>query len=336
MRQLVPTLAFSLSLFSSLPAMATDSSSQNPVRKIRSPLTHTLGSHSIHVLPRQPFRITQNHASKDKGPLIYTRGGEVMTGNVTLHAIYWIPDKLQDGSSTELSDTYMNLQNQMLDDFFGHGLSSNLTQYYQTIQGVTTYISGKGSFDGAYIHRDPFPESSCQASNTPDNCMTDADIQTEIQKLADLNGWQGGMQHLYMIYTSKGEDICDDSSKKSACANADWCGYHGHVDQNPPILYAVMPYGDPDGCGYSKSPNQNPEADATLTTASHEISEAMTDPIDAWASYRGNEIADLCDNTGTGRNTWLSGRANQMWNGHYYALEQEYNNHTKTCVNAGP
>jgi hypothetical protein len=49
----------------------------------------------------------------------------------------------------------------------------------------------------------------------------------------------------------------------------------------------------------------------------------------------GNEIGDLCAyNYGT--LTWASNTANEMWNGHFYLLQQEFDNHAGGCIQIGP
>jgi hypothetical protein len=70
--------------------------------------------------------------------------------------------------------------------------------------------------------------------------------------------------------------------------------------------------------------------------ASHEISESITDPLlDAWFTAQGNEIGDLC-NFDYGTNTWDEGAANQNWSGHFFELQQEFDNHVSACVQVGP
>ncbi len=301
-----------------------------------SPLNHTVDNHVIHVLPKTPIRQARAAmATKNPGPLLYAKGGSVMN-DVTIYAIYWAPPKLQNGAPALMSSAYQALQTQLISDYPGHGLANNNTQYYQNINGAISYISSQGRFGGSYIDTSPYPNSKCKASTTPNTCITDADIAAKAQEVAALNGWPSGLNSLFMIYTSKGEDVCDDSSASSQCANTDYCGYHSYTDQtSPTLIYAIMPYGDPVGCGGAKTPNNNPAAEAAMNTASHEITEAITDPlIDAWATADGEEIADICG--GFGAFTWKSGTANQMWNGHFYALQQEYNNHTKSCVSIGP
>lgn len=325
----------SLGLFLPCSALAQE---QNAVRMVQAagPLTHNVGDHAIHVLPKAPVRAARAAmATKNPGPLLYSKGGSVMN-NVTIYAIYWAPPTLQNGTPALMSSAYQALQTRLITDYPGHGLANNNTQYYQNIDGKVSYISSQGRFGGAYIDTSPYPESNCKASTTPHTCITDADIAAKVQEVAALKGWDGGLNNLFMVYTSKGEDVCDDSTAFSSCANIDYCGYHGHTGQTSPVfIYAIMPYGDPAGCGGAKTPNNSPAAEAAMNTASHEIAEAITDPlIDAWMTADGEEIADICGGYGT--NTWKSGTANQMWNGHFYELQQEYNNHTKSCVSIGP
>jgi hypothetical protein len=295
----------------------------------------------IHFLPKHPVRAARSiaYAVKDTGPLKYF-GGSVMTGNVTLYAIYWAPPQLQNGNTASMASSYRQLQSRLLADFPYHGLASNLTQYYQQTGGVKTYISGQMTFGGEYVDTTPYPSSLCPASTTPDACITDADIQKEVKKVMALKGWKGGTHSIFMVYTAKDEDVCDSTSPNSQCANLDYCGYHSYIAQTTPVVYAIMPYGDPIGCGTPQNPNNLPAAEAAASTASHEISEAVTDPlINGWMSAQGSEIADLCDYIASSagyKNTWKNGTANQMWNGHYYELELEYDNHTKSCVTVGP
>jgi Phosphate-induced protein 1 conserved region len=98
-----------------------------------------------------------------------------------------------------------------------------------------------------------------------------------------------------------------------------------------------MPYADTKYCwGNYSSPNGAADADAAASVASHELTEAITDPLlDAWYSSTGAEIGDLCA-WKFGSNAWDSNNANQMWNGHYYELQLEYSNHVNDCVLVGP
>jgi hypothetical protein len=73
-----------------------------------------------------------------------------------------------------------------------------------------------------------------------------------------------------------------------------------------------MPFGSLSACAAGQpSPNGVAAADAVTDVASHEITEAITDPfLNAWFDSSANEIGDLCAyNYGT--NTWDGGLANE-------------------------
>jgi hypothetical protein len=97
----------------------------------------------------------------------------------------------------------------------------------------------------------------------------------------------------------------------------------------PTCLSAALAAGQP-------SPNGVAAADAVTDVASHEITEAITDPfLNAWFDSSANEIGDLCAyNYGT--NTWDGGLANEQWNGNFYEVQQQFDNHAGGCVQLGP
>jgi hypothetical protein len=104
------------------------------------------------------------------------------------------------------------------------------------------------------------------------------------------------------------------------------------------VVYSNQPYADTNFCQVpgTPSPTGDPNADAAVSVASHELTEAITDPeLNAWFTAQGNEIGDLC-NFVYGTNTWDSAKANQMWNGRFYELQMEWDNHLKKCVQVGP
>jgi hypothetical protein len=98
-----------------------------------------------------------------------------------------------------------------------------------------------------------------------------------------------------------------------------------------------MPFGNLSACAAGQpSPNGVAAADAVTDVASHEITEAITDPfLNAWFDSSANEIGDLCAyNYGT--NTWDGGLANEQWNGNFYEVQQQFDNHAGGCVRLGP
>jgi hypothetical protein len=176
----------------------------------------------------------------------------------------------------------------------GGSVMPSVTQYYQTIGSTTTYI-GNVAFGAAYVDTSPYPASGCTDSATPGNCITDAQIQAEISRVMALNHWTGGLNHIFFLFTSSGEGSCFDSSSTS-CAYTQYCAYHGFIPGAAPVIYANMPYGNPTVCQTpgTPSPNGNVAADTAATAASHELTEAITDPLlNAWFTSTGEEIGDL-------------------------------------------
>jgi hypothetical protein len=301
-------------------------------------LTMTSNGHSVHIFPTAAGAAARAKAAALAPPLIYHAGGKIMP-SATIYAIYWIPasGKLQNGGSTTLPVTYQNLQTRLLADYPAHGIDNITTQYYQIAGSTVSYIHNAGGLGGVAVDTSPYPASGCTDTYTPGNCISDAQIQAEIQKVMTAHGWTGGLNKIFVLYTSSGEGSCFDAGG-AVCAYTYYCAYHGFFGAAP-VIYANMPFGNPATCQIpgQPSPNGNAAADTTTTAASHEITEAITDPLlNAWYTSQGNEIGDLCAyNYGT--NTWDAGKANQSWSGHFYELQQEFDNHApNSCRQVGP
>lgn len=298
-----------------------------------SPLTVTNGEQKAHIMP------TVSRATElppDNGPLLYN-GGPVMLGSNIFYAIYWIPAKLQNGGTTTLSAHYQAVETNLLHDYPEHSLGNNNTQYYQIASGVKTYLYNRPDGYYTYVDTNAYPSSGCNDSVTPGNCITDAQIQAEIQRVMKLKGWTPAINKIFLLFTSSGEGSCFDSSG-TECAYTQYCAYHSYISTNPVTIYGNEPYGDPNYCQVpgTPSPNGDPAADTAATAAAHEMTESLTDPeLNAWITAMGNEIGDLCAyNYGT--NTWDSGNANQMWWGHFWEIQQMFDNHASACVLVGP
>ncbi len=329
-----------------------------------SPLNIGDENHVAHILPPPGEALLRQ--SQPQGQLIF-KGGPVMgvTGEVDTYAIFWNPPTLQNGQSTGMSSTYASVLTNMLGTYPGHGIDNNNTQYASDCSSwVLTFPAGglvendygcglipanwayyspnAGGLKGVYTDTNPYPPSGCNdpAPGIGTNCISDAQIQAEIRRVMALPGnqWTGGLNKVFLLFTSKGEGSC----LGPYCAYSYYCAYHSDIHVgNKAIIYGNEPYGEPAYCqtAGTPSPNNDPAADTAATAASHELTEAITDPLPsalpAWQTSGGSEIGDLCAyNYGT--NTWDSGQANQMWNGLYFELQTEYDNHTASCVQVGP
>ena len=316
-----------------------------------SPYVASGATGSVHIYPTPAYSRqieAQRSPAVAPGVLSYNCG-PIMTGN-NFYAIFWIPSTLQNGNPTSLTAKYQSVAKQFLADYPYHGISNNSTQYYSQpvttpCAGTKTYWKGPGGLSASYVDTNPYPASGCSDSVTPGNCITDAQLQTEIQAVMTLKGWTGGFNKIFIVFTSTGEGSCFDSTS-SSCAYTQYCAYHGNFGSTTiPVIYANMPYANPSYCYSSSSGQHDPSgdipSDANVNVTSHEITEANTDPLVAAGPFgwydtaNGEEIGDLCA-WQFGTADWDGGLANQMWNGHFYDLQLEYDNHTSTCVKLGP
>ncbi|HET7209942.1 MAG TPA: hypothetical protein VFI95_25440 [Terriglobales bacterium] len=308
----------------------------------------------IHVYPRADHLKALGGIVNNNGgtpPLLY-HGGPVML-TTTVYAIFWAPPQLQDGHATSLSAAYQTVQTNMLKEYFGHSLATNNTQYYQG-STTKTYIKSSGKFGGSFVDTAAYPGMDC-VDNTPEltnanNCISDTDLQNEIKKVMTLKGWTGGLNKMFLLFTSSDEGQCINSAN---CSYAQYCAYHSSFvnGSGQTVIYGNEPFGDTNVCQATgaPSPNGNPAADAAATAASHELTEAITDPLgNAWFDSSGFEIGDECAYY-YGFSGYLSGNANEMWDGHPFLLQTEYSNVLKNsfinigtgssfpgCFNSGP
>ena len=259
------------------------------------------------------------------GPLVY-HGGPVMHTNTT-YAIYWAPDGFADAN-------YETLINRFFTDVAAaSGSTTNVysvaTQYSDT-QGPIKYQS---TFGGAYTDSTAYPASGCD-DGVDSVCLSDSQLQTEIQAVVDAEHWPTGLSSIFFIMLPPDVGVCYDGSD---CSTTTFCAYHsafGSVDS--PDVYAVEPYDAAlYGCNTGVSPNGD-DADATINTISHEMNESISDPeINAWYSddASGDEMADLCawefgtDLGGSGTSAY-----NEVINHDDYFLQMEYSNEGSTCL----
>jgi hypothetical protein len=249
----------------------------------------------------------------------------------TAYAIYWVP------SGYSISSDYSTVINRFFTDVAADsGKTSNV--YYSDTQ----YYDGSGhipysvAFGGSVVDTNPFPASGCTDVSQTTVCLTDAQIQAEVMRVAQAQGWGNGPAKEFFMFTAKNVGSCSDSSH---CAFSYYCAYHSWIGSgSSEYLYANMPYSDtvPADCDAGVHPN-NSDADATLNVTSHEQNETITDPNgNAWYDLAGYENGDKCAwNFGASIGSTSYGKYNQLINGHPYYLQQEYSNAHSNCVLTG-
>jgi len=114
---------------------------------------------------------------------------------------------------------------------------------------------------------------------------------------------------LYFVYLPSGVTVTQGGS--SSCTS--FCGYHDAI--NGQIFYAVMPHPDCSGCVSKLAP-----LDALTQTSSHELCEAITDPVpgQGWYDQTNGENGDIC--------AW---QAKQVSG---YTVQKEWSNNSNSCV----
>ncbi len=259
------------------------------------------------------------------GNLSY-HNGPVM-GTNTVYAIYWIP------AGYSVSANYQSIINGFFQNVAADsGKTSNV--YWSDTQ--YSNIQYSSSFAGSYVDTNPFPANGCSDSYTS-VCLSDAQLQAELQKVMTANGWTGGATKEYFIFTPKNVGSCSGSS----CAFSQFCAYHSWIGSgSSATMYANMPYAAfvPSACDSGQHPN-NDDADATLNVTSHEHNETITDPQgSAWYDKRGYENGDKCAwkfGTALGTTGGSGTSYNQVIGTGKYYLQQEWSNKSSGCVLTG-
>jgi hypothetical protein len=188
--------------------------------------------------------------------------------------------------------------------------------------------------------------------NTPvTNCLTDGQIQNEIESFVTAHHLPTDLSHEYYLLTPPHVESCfsnDPTMNFSGCSAGivpstlgAYCAYHQNTMTPTMVLYANMPFDATNSrCQSGARPNNlisDGEIDGGL---SHEHMESVTDPIpnDAWTNgfgaNQGEEVGDQCNRVrgnplGFTRN---GSPFNQVINGHFYWYQEEWSNFTHSCV----
>jgi hypothetical protein len=265
-------------------------------------------------------------------------GGTVMAANVTVHTIFWAP------SGFSYTPGYEALLKQFLTDAASaSGTSSNvfsvLRQYGQQT-GTATAVPGNYSI--AYSAAsdstddvDAYPSTGdCSSPDGVQTCLTDGQIQTEIDAVAPAS--ERGLGNLWFVLLPANVDEC---ITVGTCGSNSFAGYHEELDRaNGVTIYGVIidpivefvfgPGSDPEGY---------PDAEATIDTVAHETVEAITDPTGTgWLDSDGFEVADKCETgpqVGNPLGYATDGSPyNQLIGGHEYLIQEMWSNDDGGCV----
>jgi hypothetical protein len=282
-------------------------------------------------------------ASPPPGTTLTYHGGWVMR-TTTTYTIFWFPPGSTCGASDPTCSGYMLAINGYFKDLAAaNGSNSNIYSVDTQYSDTTGPIGYQTTFGGAFLDLAPFPpynpSTSCTDGTDP-VCLTDQQIQAEIQRVITAVGWPDGKSSLFTLLTPDSVGACGTNTDNH-CVPAGICAWHGgFVGSNTqPVIYTYQPLAATMGCaGNPLNPSPNGDAaDPTINLIDHEMNEAITDPWgDGWyvGTTQGGEIADLCAwNFGNPLGTAPNGQAyNEVINGHYYYLQQEWSNDGHLCL----
>ncbi|MBX5449346.1 hypothetical protein [Thermogemmatispora sp.] len=256
------------------------------------------------------IRSTWHIRSQATSNNVFYHNGPVMGQTMTAYAIFWEPP------GSQVSAGYHQLIERYFQDVGNSALYQNNRQY----SDKSGQAPAGATFGGSWIDHRPYPAST----------LSDAQIQDEVRRALQVQGWTPSLSHMFFVFTARGENICYNYY----CSFSSFCAYHGYFDQE--TIYAVIPYtgSDSEACGVPASPNHDRDADSSINVTSHEQMEGATDPLlTAWYDSQGSEIGDKC--------SWEFGAldadgGNVSWNGNRYIVQEEWNNRSGGCALSGP
>jgi PKD repeat protein len=302
--------------------------------------------HGISIMPRpraghaQPRRTAAPNAT-----LVYA-GGPVLHTNNTV-AIYWDPSGHHFSSSA-----FEPLVNRFLGDVahdsgtFGNAYSVT-TQYGD----FSAAIQNQSSFVGTVDDTTGYPTSGncipAAAGDAGDPCLTDAQLQAEIQNQIAAHHVPGSSPTtMYFVFLPQNVITCGSAPSHDCSDDAvnGFCAEHNMSSNNYPFAVVLD---DPTDCsnnppfGGETFPN-DANVDPAITSVSHEHIEAITDPDPvnntAWFDPNNNsEIADDCEfDYGSPLGGSGTTAFNQLINAHPYSLQEEWSNEDGACVQYDP
>jgi PKD repeat protein len=302
--------------------------------------------------PAHPAAYVPLRGSKGAGfDLVFNNmdynGGPVMPSN-TDYMVLWSPTGLSAypaGYVSGLKTFFKDLAH----DSGGHQNVDSVAAQYNDLTGA--FARYHTTFGGALVDTDPYPATECPAAAPVTACVTDAQIQTELEAFVARRELKTDLSHEYFLLTPPHVETCFSSDPNAnppfgGCSAGEplnlafFCAYHQNTSLSPMLLYADDPF-DATNPLCQDGNNPNGIADGEINGGlSHEQNESVSDPLpnDAWTdgagTFQGSEIGDVCvGQMGTPLGTAPNGaKYNQVIDGHFYWFQEEWSNQTHSCL----
>lgn len=324
--------------------LAPSCSSQSPTDhgKPGEALSEPAETHLAHGPASRQCIGTYTHTpTRDATKNLPAGSGPVMP-STTIYYDFWLPTGDHYESNAAGDTNYENLLISYARDLGATQYHNLVTQYYGNNGGSQTFITNNVTFGGSWVDA----TTAYPHAGTTADPLQDGDIQTEVHNAVTTNGWTEDISHITVVFTATGIQECKGTNDCTFQGNPSYCAYHKNfTDGSNDTIYAFMSYdnfvhqagktcvagqtsgdNDPNKGNY---PNGDVSADAEVSTFSHELTEAETDPHPnaTWTGPLG-EIGDACNFNYSPRN---SSGADVYLNGHPYIVQQEWSNAISTC-----
>lgn len=243
----------------------------------------------IRIVPLHPGTGAEIVAPAAAPQLTYRQGP--LIASVEVFVIFW-------GAAWDSAP--QSAMRPQIDQFFDYVLTSPLIDQLSEYN-VPGYSIQHGKRTGTTLLTSPALGSSVQDS------AIQKMLQTQIASNSSFP--QPSPNTLYFLYFPPGVKVIQGGA--GSCTA--FCGYHNDI--NGEIFYAAMPYPGCSGCVGGLQP-----FDALTSTSSHELCEAITDPVpgSGWYDDTNGEIGDIC--------AW---KTRQLGS---YTLQMEWSNKANACV----
>lgn len=224
------------------------------------------------------------------GARLTYRGGPLIAA-VDVFAIFW-------GQAWQTSPQSQLMSS--IDEFYRFVVGSALLHELNEYSAGGTDI-GPGTYAGSAIL------TTTQRRKTVSDATLRKRLKAEIASNPAFP--KPGPNTLFMFHLPAG--VTAVAGKSKSCSS--FCGYHDAIGTN--IFYGVVPSPDCTGCL-----NGMPVLDAITVAASHELCEAVTDPIpgQGWYDDANGEVGDIC--------AWQTKKLGA------HTVQLEWSNRANACV----
>ena len=299
----------------------------------------------IHIVPMGKASAAIKQTSAPAGAHLTYFGGPVIS-NIHVVAVFWgthVNTAITGaGGNTSIAQFFTDItQSRYID----------LLSEYSTI-GIngagspgtsSNQMMGRGQFDGAFTIAPSLCPGTTACSLTDGQIAAELAAQINASHLPQpVSDAQGNVSSFYMIYFPAGVSISLDAVTHSC---VQFCAYHSNTPANftPKLVpYGVQPdFAPPSGCATGCGDNAALFDNVTEVT-SHEMSEAITDPLVGSATTLASPLAwfdpgpDPANPLGEIGDICLGQRATVPAGNTTYVVQQEFSNLQADCVSAPP